>query len=129
MGADGVAAEIEEDSPERGDPLEGLYSLLGGDQAHRQVTPAVTILKAVALGVITSEEPVQTATPPADGPEPHNPLQLPASQQVLPLTFLPYKPNPQLRRQTKSAEHPGPLPPMESHEGEVLRDPPRLVQP
>ena len=63
---------VDESSTWLGGPLDDLYALFGGNQAHLQVTPAVPRSKAGPMAVRETEQPTTQGTasaPIASGPQ------------------------------------------------------------
>ena len=126
-----VTVVVEEAPGELEAPLEGLCALFGDDQAHPQVTPAVTQPKAGTRSLrATEQRPPVTATGPAA-------FEAPGLRQSPPSSPSPPRretssptvgPTPRPGKQAASAEHPGPLAPMISRVAETPRNPPSIAQ-
>ena len=79
---------VEEAKGELEAPLEGLYALFGGDQAHPQVTPAVTQSKARTMALRATEQRAQaTAVGPAVFEAPGLGQPPPSSPSLPPVTM------------------------------------------
>ena len=123
-----VTAVVEEAKGGLEAPLEGLYALFGGDQAHLQVTPAVTGSKAGTMAIrATGQRAPATAAGPAVSEAPGL-LQSPPSPPSPSRGIAPSPrvgPTPRPGKQATSAGHPGPLASMISRVAETPCNPPR----